>query len=418
MNSNLQKLALLPWLNYQRGKEGNPILYIRITIDGKRAELGTVYSIDDKLWDQKKKRLKDRAEDSVTVNTYIDHTINNIRQHFFNIQAVGKSITSSDLKDLHLGIYKVERETSLCDAFQFQIDQMRELVKSDQLSKHTLKHYETSRDKIVAFMKAKYQQKDLPLSKIRMPFAMELDHYLLTVVKISPNTSHTHIKRLKKVMKLAFEMEWITANPIEQFKCKYVDPERDVLTEEEIARLWNKELSISRLSEIRDVFIFCCYTGFGYIETFSFDQDAVFIGIDGERWLSTARDKTGTREGLPLLPIPLEIIERYKSHEICVSQNKLLPVKSNQRYNGYLKELADICGIKKKLTTHLARHTFATTVTLANGVPLESVSKMLGHKSITTTQIYAKVIQKKVSEDMKALKEKMYGSGQNSLMVG
>jgi site-specific recombinase XerD len=155
------------------------------------------------------------------------------------------------------------------------------------------------------------------------------------------------------------------------------------------------------------VFIFCCYTGFAFSDIFQFEQNAVTIGLDGEYWLSTNRQKTGTKESVPLLPVALEIIEKYKSHPYCVTENKLLPVNSNQRYNSYLKELADICNINKHLTSHIARHTFATTVTLANGVPIETVSSMLGHTSIRTTQIYAKVVEEKVSADMKLLRQKL-----------
>jgi site-specific recombinase XerD len=166
------------------------------------------------------------------------------------------------------------------------------------------------------------------------------------------------------------------------------------------------------------VFIFCCYTGFAYADLYKFERNAVMIGLDGNYWLSTNRQKTGTKEKVPLLPIALEIIDRYKEHEYCVKYNKLLPVNSNQRYNNYLKELADVCGINKHLTSHIARHTFATTVTLANGVPIETVSAMLGHTSIRTTQIYAKVVESKMSADMELLKAKLFAVPNATSKVG
>jgi integrase len=192
------------------------------------------------------------------------------------------------------------------------------------------------------------------------------------------------------------------------FKTSYRNPVRQVLTQEELYVLINKELTIERLAEVRDVFIFCCFTGFAYGDIYNFEQGDEEIGIDGNTWLSTQRQKTGVRERVPLLPIALRIVEKYKTNEYCIRNNKLLPVNSNQRYNAYLQEIAIICGIKKKLTTHIARHTFATTVTLANGVPIETVSAMLGHTSIKTTQIYAKVLEKKVSEDMNLLRSKLF----------
>jgi site-specific recombinase XerD len=180
------------------------------------------------------------------------------------------------------------------------------------------------------------------------------------------------------------------------------------LTQQELEIIINKDFDLDRMKEVRDVFIFCCYTGFAYADVYKFQQNAVMIGLDGNYWLSTNRQKTGTKEKVPLLPIALEIIERYKDHEYCVEHDKLLPVNSNQRYNSYLKELALVCGIKKHLTTHIARHTFATTVTLANGVPIETVSAMLGHTNIRTTQIYAKVVESKMSEDMELLKSRLF----------
>jgi integrase len=169
----------------------------------------------------------------------------------------------------------------------------------------------------------------------------------------------------------------------------------------------NKDYGTDRMNEVRDVFIFCCYTGFAYTDIFQFEKNAVIKGLDGNLWLSTNRQKTGTKESVPLLPIPLAILEKYQDHEYCVKFNKLLPINSNQRYNSYLKELAARVSIDKNLTSHIARHTFATTVTLANGVPIETVSKMLGHTSIKTTQIYAKVVEKKVGEDMQLLSVKL-----------
>ena len=171
-----------------------------------------------------------------------------------------------------------------------------------------------------------------------------------------------------------------------------------------------KKIDIPRLEEVRDVFIFCCYTGFAYSDIYKFDYDAVTKGIDGNAWLTTQRQKTGTKESVPLLPIALDIINKYRDHKYCIEDNKLLPVNSNQRYNGYLKEIATLCKINKKITSHIARHTFATTITLANGVPIETVSTMLGHNSIRTSQIYAKVVEQKVSEDMKGLRDKLFGT--------
>jgi site-specific recombinase XerD len=202
-------------------------------------------------------------------------------------------------------------------------------------------------------------------------------------------------------------LEWLTHHPFQGFKCVYAQPDREVLTQEELDNLYHKEFSIKRLAQVRDVFIFCCYTGFAYNEVAALTKEAIQKGIDGEKWISINRAKTGTLESVMLLPIPLEIIEKYQNDPYCVQHNKLLPVNSNQKYNAYLKEIADLCQIKIPLSTHIARHTFATTVTLANDVPIETVSALLGHKNIRTTQIYAKVVKKKVSNDMQMLRKKL-----------
>lgn len=209
---------------------------------------------------------------------------------------------------------------------------------------------------------------------------------------------------------MSVDQGWIPANPLGGFKCSYEDPQRERLTMDEIMDLYNKEL-IPRLAEVRDIYLFCCFTGYAYTDVQQLTPANIVLGIDGEKWVIKDRTKTDTPEHIPLLPIALEIVERYKDTPYCKLYNRLLPVNSNQRYNAYLKEIATLCGIKKHLTTHTARHTFATTVTLENDVPTETVSQMLGHRSIRTTQIYAKITQRKISNNMRALRKRLFGDG-------
>jgi integrase len=169
------------------------------------------------------------------------------------------------------------------------------------------------------------------------------------------------------------------------------------------------------MDQVRDVFLFSCFTGLAYKEVYNLTLNDIVIGNDGGRWIKINRVKTGNPEDVPLLPIPEAIIEKYRHDKRCHHSNRLLPVNSNVKYNAYLKELADLCGISKKLTTHIARHTFATTVTLENDVPIETVSKMLGHRSIRTTQIYARITKKKISNDMTALRKKLFFGGKLKL---
>lgn len=404
-----QKMNLLFYANKQRIKDGKSQIYIRITIDGKRVEFTSSHSVNLKEWDNKNSKVKAGAPNAIMINTYIENVRNSLTRLFMISHSTGKLISSSEIRDQFLGVNSSEPiKKTICDAFDYHNTKMSDMVNIGKISRKTLLRYKSSKQKLISFMKLQYKVSDKPLEDLRLSFVTEFEHYLLTVEKLHGNTAHKIIKILKKIMNLSVALDWVASNPFNLFKCSYKNPNRIVLTQDEINKLMNKKIKIARLEEVRDVFIFCCYTGFAYTDIFNFTRNAKVLGIDGNYWLCTHRQKTGTSEKVPLLPIALQILDKYKNHEDCIKNNKLLPVNSNQRYNGYLKELADICGITKSLTTHIARHTFATTVTLANGVPIETVSKMLGHTSIKTTQIYAKVIEKKVSEDMEILKSKLF----------
>lgn len=334
-------------------------------------------------------------------------TKGNLQQIFNRLLSTDEEITADKIKNIWLGKELKPKSKTIINCFDYHNLKMKDLVEIEKVSNKTLMRYEITKNKVQAFMKEIYKLSDMALPEIRLKFVTEFEHFLLTVQRIQSNTAHKYIKNLKKIMNMAVGLDWIPSNPFNQFKCSYTSPDREILNEDELFHLANKKISIDRLSEVRDVFVFCCYTGFAYSDVFQFERNAVSKGMDGELWLSTNRQKTGTKESVPLLPAAIHIIQKYQEHPYCINNNKLLPINSNQRYNTYLKELADVCGISKTLTTHIARHTFATTVTLANGVPIETVSSMLGHTSIRTTQIYAKVVEQKVSADMQLLKEKL-----------
>jgi len=408
---NIQKFAVSFRINLQRAKNGEAPIYARIYLDSKRVELATRLYILPKYWNPKSFEVKTQHPDYHHYNTTLANIKSEITRHFLLLSAKGNLIDVSLLKKKFLGVEEKPNHKTICEAFDYHHLKMKETEKVKLVSTKTVLRYEITKNKVVEFMQHKFGVADKPLPELRLAFVTEFEHFLLTKHKLQNNTAHKYIKNLKKIMNMAVGLDWIPSNPFNQFKCSYQNVDREILTQEELNTIMQKEISIPRLTEVRDVFIFCCYTGFAYTDVYKFEKDAIIKGIDGEYWLSTSRQKTGTKESVPLLPVPLQIIEKYKENEYCNQYNKLLPVNSNQRYNTYLKELADICGIKKHLTTHIARHTFATTITLANGVPIETVSSMLGHNSIRTTQIYAKVVEKKVSEDMKVLREKF--SSQN-----
>jgi site-specific recombinase XerD len=289
----------------------------------------------------------------------------------------------------------------------FYYSRFKEKVSSGKKAKNTLKSIHTTIEKLKEFVRVHYRASDVLLKDIKLSFVSNFEHFLTAKQGLSNNSAMKYIRILKRMTKFALDQDWIKSNPISQFRCTYNEPERDRLTMDDIIILYNKEFSTERLAQVRDVFIFCCFTGFSYLEVYNLTREHIVNGIDGGKWIFKSREKTKSIERVPLLPISLEIIERYKDNHYCMAKNKLLPVNTNQCYNEYLKEISTICEIDKHLTTHVARHTFATAVTLENDVPIETVSQMLGHKSIKTTQLYAKVTQRKMSNNMNELKEKL-----------
>jgi site-specific recombinase XerD len=243
-----------------------------------------------------------------------------------------------------------------------------------------------------------------------MEFINDLELWLKTERKCGQNATMKYISILKMIVIFCVNNIWLDKDPFAKFKMSKEEVIPEFLTKEEIQAISSKEIKIERLRQVRDVFLFCCFTGLAYVDIKKLNASEVSVGVDNELWIFTRRGKTNIPSRIPLLPISQRILEAYKDHPQCINNRKLLPVLSNQKYNSYLKELADICGISKNLTTHTARHTFATTITLSNGVPIESVSKMLGHKRLQTTQHYARVLDIKVSEDMQALRNKLHTS--------
>ena len=401
-----QKLKVDFYLKDRKNNKPQLPMYIRIYVDGRKTEISTKHHLAKKDWDRKRLRVKASSKNADLLNNYLSLVETKIQQYFLEYTARGLEVKPSDLKNKFMGIDEKAMRKTICQAFDYHNKKMAEKVKAGLITQKTLNRYGFTKDKIVAFMKMQYKKQDMPLSELKLGFVTHFEHFLLTHEKLQSNTAYKYIKNLKRVMNMCVEVEWIDANPFNAFKCSYINPERVVLTQAEIEGMIHKEIDMPRLAKIRDVFIFCCFTGFAYSDVYKLSKDVLTIGIDGEYWITTRRKKTGTRESVPLLPVAMEIVKRYEIDPHCVKYDKLLPVLSNQRYNSYLKELATICGVKKELTSHIARHTFATTVTLSNGVPIETVSKMLGHTKLSTTQIYAKVLDHKVSEDMQVLREK------------
>lgn len=276
-----------------------------------------------------------------------------------------------------------------------------------EYTKGTHLRYETSLRHTLAFLKWKFKIKDIELSRVNHSFIMDYEFYLRSVRNCANNSAVKYIRNFGKIIYICVANQWLTHDPFLSYKSKFKKVERIFLNKQELQTLADKEFEFKRLAHVRDVFLFCCFTGLAYVDVKQLRKKDIITGIDGEKWISIKRQKTNVPSKIPILPMAIKLISKYKDYPKCDENELVLPVLSNQKMNAYLKEVTDLCGIHKNITFHIARHTFATTVTLLNGVPIESVSKMLGHTNIKTTQHYAKILDIKVSEDMRLLKERI-----------
>ena len=277
-----------------------------------------------------------------------------------------------------------------------------------EFKENTLKGYITTLNHLQNYIKAKYKKMDIELDCLDYSFIYDFDYYLKKDVGCSAVTVAKYVKNLKKIINHCLKTKLLKENPFSEYKPKIKIKEREFLTQAQLDRVINKNFESQRVEQVQGyIRIFVVIPGLSYADVKKLSRNEIAIGVDNKKWVMTKRTKTDTSARIPLLKPALDIIKKYKGHPRCENEGIVLPVFSNQKVNSYLKEIAKDCDIPQNLTFHLARHTFATTVTLTNGVPIESVSKMLGHIDIKTTQHYAKVIDEKISEDMKALQRKL-----------
>lgn len=399
-------MAILLWLRSSKNPgEENLAIMVRVTINGKRSDWSLGKKVNPDHWITGAGLLKTSAKESKLVNPYLNQVRGSIQSHYNILVSKFENVTPEMVRDAFLGIEEEKaKQKTLLEVFEYHNSKFKEKALIGKVSIKSWERLEIAKNKVIAFMAKELKCKDKNIVDLKMAFVTEYEHFLTVHQKMQSNTVMKYIKILKQILNFAVALDWLPSNPFGQFKCTYKNPDRIVLTQDEIDVLYFKTMPNQRLEEIRDVFLFSCYTGYAFSDVELLNPDSIVKGIDGEMWIHANRVKTGVRENVMLLDIPLKIIEKYKDNDFCKTKGRLLPVISNQKYNAYLKEIAAICNINKLLTTHIARHTFATTITLANGISLESVSAMLGHSSIKTTQIYAKVVQSKLSTEMMALK--------------
>ena len=391
----------------KRGKtttNGLVPIYLRITIDGQRIEISTKRYVEPLKWSSEGGKMKGNSEEARNLNSFLDITKGSVYDYQKDLMQNCQLVNLENMRNKLLGVD--EKARMLVPIFLEHNRKMEALV-GQEFSANTLIRYKTSIKQTIEFLQWKYKVSDIDIRKIDNEFITEFDFFLRSVHKCNNNTTVKYLKNFGKIIRICIANGWITQNPFANYKPKVKEVERAYLNEDEIKTISYKDFKIERLNLVKDIFIFSCYTGLAYIDVKQLTKANIVIGIDGERWISTHRQKTESPSNIPILPVAEGILLKYKGHPQCLNKDLLLPILSNQKMNSYLKEIADVCGITKELTFHIARHTFATTVTLTNGVPIESVSKMLGHRNLKTTQHYAKIVDRKVGDDMDALKAKL-----------
>lgn len=381
----------------------NVDLHVRITYNGRRSEFSTNRTIPESIWNKKAGRAKGYTSQAKKLNTDLIKMRGDILDAYEELRSEQAVITPQLIKARYLN--EDESNMTLLKAFEYH---NREVCKT--LAPGTAKHYKTALSYVRQFLVDELKVEDLPLSRLSYAFVTRFELYMRnyqpTDHQKAPgnNTIMKHIQRLRKVVTLAVKMEWLEKDPFLKYKCKFTPSNRKYLSKDELSRIENLDHLVGRLEYIRDLFVFSCYTGLVYIDTMNLTPENLVLGIDGSKWIHTDRQKSTQPVRLPLLSKAEALIVKYQSHPRSFKAGTLFPKISNQKLNAYLKEIANLAGIDSNLTFHVGRHTFATTVALANGLPMETLSKVLGHAKITTTQMYAKVLNRKVSDDMANLR--------------
>ena len=398
-------------------KNGEASVCMRITVNGARVETNIRKSIDPASWNQAKECARGKSRKACDLNAYIENAKLKLHQIFNELEEQRQPITARLLQEKFFGQDKEpvtarllqekffgqdkepEEVRTLIGTIQEHNDQCRALVGKDY-ALITVRRYESCKRYLAELIKQKYGKEDLPLTEVNGELVRAFEFYLKTEKSCQQNTVIRYMKCLKKITNLALANEWISKDPFVGIKFHEKEVIREFLTMDELLTIYHKDFPLERIQIVRDVFIFAAMTGLAFIDVQQLAPEHVVEDANGNLWIRKPRQKTKNMCNIPLLDIPLEILRKYADHPICQKKKVLLPVPCNQKMNSYLKEIADLCLIKKNLTTHVARHSYATSVCLANGVSIENVAKMLGHSNIKMTQHYARVLDRSILRDM------------------
>jgi integrase/recombinase XerD len=398
------------FLKKDKAKDGIAPLYVRITVNGAFADLATKRKVKISNWNQKEQKLLGKHADDVSTREKIRLLSNDINTAYDDLRREKQILTADAVKSKAEGL-EIKPYT-LNFLLNYHNVELKQLIEEG-----TLKNYRTTERLLQEFLIKKRKKKDIYLAQLDNVFIIDFGMFMLNRTPnkgqrpCTNNTVMKHMERFKKMIGIALKNNWMSGNPFQHFERKIIQKDRDCLEMEELERLRNVTLEKRGHIIVRDMCLFSCITGLAYADIVRLTKEYIIRDSDGEYWIEMCRKKTKNfterKFNVLLLPEALQLMDKYVNDPVSLENGTIFPVYSNQVVNRYLKIVAKKANIKKRVTFHLARHTFATTVTLENGVPMESVSHMLGHASIRTTQIYSKVKKKKVLADMSTLREKI-----------
>lgn len=385
----------------QPRRDGTAPIMVKVTVNGKSVQFNSKVNIHPTNWDSRVGKAIGRSKEVMDSNASLDKLrVAILKSYDKQLEEYGYVIPEK-IRNQVLGLEKGAK--TLIEFIDLHNEQYANRI-GINTTRTTFVRYQLMKQRVQDFLKLKYNLSDIPLRDLTPVVLENFYLYLRKECNCENNSSMKTMQRLRKIVYFAKNMGEAMADPFQSFRVHFESVDREVLTEEEIHMIYHKEFISGRLEQVRDIFIFSCFTGLSYIDMANLTDEDIKEAFDGNLWIMTKRQKTNVNSNIRLLDIPKAILEKYKGKQ---KNGKCLPVVSNQKMNEYLKEIATICGITKTVTCHVARHSFATSIALSNGVPIESVSKMLGHTSIRTTQIYAKITDRKISQDMDMLAQKM-----------
>ena len=404
-SSQKSNFSLVVYISRTKAKKNGEVpVLMKININGERVVMQLQRSIQPKDWDSKRAKVIGRSHEAREFNDYIDSVITRTRQKYSELITMYDTVTPQLLRDAVLGV-NTAKAKMIIEIWEDHIEGLRKLIGKES-TYATCQKYNAAKNHFSNFLKIKYKVSDVPIKSIDHYMVTEFGLYLKTEKGCSFNTTNKFLQNLKRITYRCLRHGWILKDPFAGISLTMKEVDRPYLTEDELKSIMEYTSSFDRIIRVRDFFVFSCFTGLAYADVKKLRRCEIERNEAGT-WIKTKRQKTGGRANVPLLGVPMQIINKYVELDLLEADDLVLPILSNQKMNAYLKEIADFCGITKNLSYHIARHTFATTLTMMNGVPIESVSKMLGHKNITSTQHYARIVDKKVGEDMERLSTKL-----------